>query len=138
MILRSYDELIRLPSMLERYEYLKLKEDVGASTFGSSRFLNQGFYASKQWRDVRRKVILRDESCDLGISEYEIRERPVIHHINPITIDDVVNENWEKLLDPNNLITTSYNTHQAIHFGNKSMLPSLPTERRPGDTCPWR
>ncbi len=135
---RSYSELIKLPTISERYEYLKLLGSVGFQTFGSSRFLNQGFYTSSQWKRTRRDIILRDNSCDLGIADYEIFDRPVIHHINPITIEDVENENWEKLFDPENLITTSYNTHQAIHFGNESMLPKLPIERTQGDTCLWR
>jgi hypothetical protein len=83
-------------------------------------------------------VILRDNACDLGIDGFELNDRIIIHHINPITIEDVRDENWDKLLDPENLITTSYNTHQAIHFGNERMLPKIPIERRPGDTCPWR
>ncbi len=135
---RSYTELIRLPTIEDRFEYLKLSGEIGGRTFGSNRFLNQTFYASKQWHEVRNKVILRDSSCDLAVPEYELYDRVVIHHINPITIEDVVNENWDKLLDPENLITTSYTTHQAIHFGNESLLPKLPIERTPGDTCLWR
>lgn len=135
---RSYKELVRLPTIEERFEYLKLSGEVGGRTFGSNRFLNQTFYASRQWHDARNQVIMRDLSCDLGVPEYELFDRPVIHHINPITIQDVVDENWDKLLDPENLITTSYRTHQAIHFGNSSLLPKLPIERTPGDTCLWR
>ena len=135
---RSYRELIHLDTIKDRFDYLKLTGEVGADTFGSHRFLNQHFYASRQWHDIRKQIILRDSSCDLGILDYEIHSRPVIHHINPITIEDIENENWEKLLDPDNLITTSYNTHNAIHYGNDSMLPRLPIERRPGDTCPWK
>lgn len=135
---RSYRELIHLDTIKDRFDYLKLTGEVGADTFGSHRFLNQRFYASGQWHDIRRQIILRDSSCDLGVLDYEIHSRPVIHHINPITIEDIENENWEKLLDPDNLITTSYNTHNAIHYGNDSMLPRLPIERRPGDTCPWK
>jgi hypothetical protein len=135
---RSYSELIKLPTIRERYEYLKLLGDVGFATFGSSRYLNQGFYSSSQWKRTRRDIIIRDKSCDLGIEEYEIFDRPVIHHINPITIKDIEDENWDKLFDPDNLITVSYNTHQAIHFGSESMLPRLPIERTQGDTCLWR
>ena len=135
---RSYRELIHLDTIKDRFDYLKLTGEVGADTFGSHRFLNQRFYASRQWHDIRKQIILRDSSCDLGVLDYEIHSRPVIHHINPITIEDIENENWEKLLDPDNLITTSYNTHNAIHYGNDSMLPRLPIERRPGDTCPWK
>jgi len=135
---RSYSELRSLTTIKDRYEYLKLLGEVGSETFGSNRFLNQNFYRSSQWRDARRKVILRDNACDLGIDGFELHDRIIIHHINPITIEDVRYENWDKLLDPENLITTSYNTHQAIHYGNERMLPRIPLERRPGDTCPWR
>lgn len=124
--------------MQERYEYLKLTGEVGSRTFGSNRFLNQDFYSSRLWKDARKEVILRDASCDLAIADYQIYARPVIHHINPISIEDIMNENWDKLLDPENLITTSYSTHKAIHFGSESMLPKLPIERKPGDTCLWR
>lgn len=135
---RSYSELMRYDSIRDRYEYLKLVGEVGQATFGSDRFMNQEFYRSKQWKDARRKVILRDESCDLGIPEYSIFDHVIVHHINPITVDDIINERWDKLLDPENLITTSYNTHKAIHFGNSSMLPHGLIERKPNDTCLWR
>lgn len=135
---RSYSELMHLDTIKERYEYLKLVGEVGSRTFGSNRFLNQTFYRSKQWKQARNEVIMRDQGCDLGISDYELYDRATIHHINPITIQDVIDENWDKLLNPENLITTSYNTHKAIHFGNERMLPKLPTERTPGDTCLWR
>lgn len=135
---RSYHELLQFETIRDRYEYLKLAGEVGSDTFGSNRFLNQVFYASKQWKDTRREVILRDNSCDLGIEDYELFSGITIHHINPITIDDVKDENWDKLLNPENLITTSYNTHKAIHFGNSSMIPRGVIERTPGDTCLWR
>ncbi len=135
---RSYSELIKYKTMSDRYKYLKLVGEVGSATFGSDRFLNQVFYSSKQWKEARRKVIIRDRSCDLGIDDYELYDRVVIHHINPITINDVMEENWDKLLNPENLITTSYNTHTAIHFGSEAMLPRQLTERSPGDTCLWR
>lgn len=138
MMNRSYSELRSLTTIKDRYDYLKLFGEVGCETFGSNRFLNQNFYRSRQWKDARTKVILRDNACDLGIDGFELNDRIIIHHINPITIEDVKDENWDKLLDPENLITTSYNTHQAIHFGNERMLPKIPIERRPGDTCPWR
>lgn len=129
---------MHLSTMQERFEYLKLVGEIGSRTFGSNRFLNQVFYSSKEWHKVRNEVILRDNSCDLAIPDYELYDRVVIHHINPITIDDVKDENWDKLLNPENLITTSYNTHQAIHYGNSSMLPTTKLiERRPGDTKLW-
>jgi len=134
---KCYTELIRLETMQERFDYLKLNGEIGFSTFGSNRILNQNFYRSKAWRDVRNKVIVRDCSCDLGILEYEIYDRPTIHHINPITLDDIKNENFDKLLDMENLITASYDTHKAIHFGSEKMLPNMPIARSPGDTCLW-
>jgi hypothetical protein len=135
---RSYSELITFDNILDRYNYLKLSGDVADITFGSRRILNQDFYSSKAWKDARRSAIIRDASCDLAIPEYEIFMRPVVHHINPITIEDVMDERWDKLLDLENLITVSYDTHQAIHYGNSSMLPKMPIERRPGDTCLWK
>lgn len=138
MKIRSYSELIQLPTIADRYEYLKLVGEVAGETFGSHRYLNQKFYRSAEWKSVRNDVIIRDLSCDLAIPEYEIFSHPIVHHINPITIDDVLDENWDKLFSLENLITVSYNTHQAIHFGNNRMLPKLPIERKPGDTCLWK
>ena len=135
---KSYSELITLPTMKERYKYLRLDSSVGDPTFGSNRYLNQLFYASREWHDVRREVILRDDSCDLGIVDYLIYNKPVVHHINPITMRDIEERNFDKLLDPENLITTSYLTHQAIHFGDETLIPTPFVERRPGDTCLWR
>lgn len=135
---RSYRELMQLETMQERFDYLQLLGEVGGRTFGSNRFLNQVFYSSDEWHRVRNEVIIRDESCDLAMPDYQVYDRVTIHHINPITIDDVKDENWDKLLNPENLITTSYTTHKAIHFGNRNMLPALPVERQPGDTCLWR
>lgn len=134
---RSYKELMQLDTLQDRLEYLKLRGEVGARTFGSNRFLNQTFYSSKQWHEVRNEVILRDNSCDLAVPDYELIDRVIIHHINPITIDDVKDENWDKLLNPDNLITTSYTTHQAIHYGNDSLIPIIPIERKPNDTKLW-
>ena len=137
MYKKTYKELIQFSTIEERFDYLKLTGEVGYATFGSNRLLNQKFYSSKEWRDIRNEVIIRDSSCDLGILDYEIFDRATIHHINPITIDDIKDGNFEKLLDLNNLITASYTTHKAIHFGNKSMLPNTQIERMPGDTCLW-
>lgn len=135
---RSYRELLSFDSMQDRYNYLKLSGEVANSTFGSRRYLNQQFYRSQEWKDVRNAVIIRDSSCDLAMPNYEIYKSPIVHHINPITIDDILDENLEKLFDLDNLITVSYDTHQAIHFGNDRMLPKLPIERSPGDTCLWK
>lgn len=134
---RRYSDVIQLATMQERYEYLKLSNEVGSCTFGSNRFLNQAFYSSPEWKKVRQEVILRDGACDLAIPEFEIFSNVTIHHINPITIDDVKDENWDKLLDPDNLITTSYTTHKAIHFGTANMLPRVVIERKPNDTKSW-
>lgn len=138
MQIKTYSELLTIPTIQERYSYLRLDAGVSDITFGSKRYLNQNFYTSPEWKNARRDAIIRDLSCDLAIPDYEIHSRPIVHHINPITIEDVLNENWDKLLDPENLITVSYDTHQAIHFGNEHMLPKIPLERRPWDTCPWK
>lgn len=137
-IIRSYDQLIKLPTFAERFEYLKLSAKIGESTFGFERHLNQVFYRSPEWKRTRREIILRDQGCDLGIASAEIFGRIEIHHINPITIEDV--ENREDILfDPDNLICVSPETHKALHFGDSSILQSRePVVRRPNDTCPWK
>lgn len=136
--MRTYTELLTLPTIKERYEYLKLGGSVGTVTFGGDRVFNQKFYASREWKDVRRQVIIRDNACDLGITGYELNNRIVIHHMNPVTIKDIRNEDWEYLTNPEYLISCSYTTHQAIHYGDQSLLPKVPIERKPYDTCPWR
>lgn len=133
---RSYAELKRLDSIEERFEYLALYGDVGRSTFGFDRYLNQQFYASKQWRDVRYAVIARDNGCDLGVDDYEISGRIYIHHLNPMTVADITNGN-SCILDLDNLIATTHQTHNAIHYGDGSLLKRDPIERRPGDTKLW-
>lgn len=136
MRIKSYSELRSLQTFEERYEYLRIGGQVGAATFGFERYLNQEFYRSREWRRARDEVIVRDNGCDLGILGREIHETIYIHHINPITIEDI--ENGSPLLfDPNNLISTTHTTHQAIHYGNKSLLRILPPERRRGDTDLW-
>lgn len=133
---RSYVELVKLKTLQERYEYLRLEGCVGAATFGFDRYLNQAFYRSREWREVRTKVILRDEGCDLGVSGYLCTHRAMIHHINPITLEQV--ENGDPIiLDMNNLVLCSYDTHQAIHYGPKRTLCAGPLERKPNDQCPW-
>lgn len=136
---KSYQELNRLKTFQERFDYLKLSGSVGSETFGYDRWLNQALYMSYRWKKFRREIIIRDEGCDLGVDGYVINDpRGIfVHHINPITIEDIENDN-DLLFDPNNVICTSFNTHQAIHYGDESLLPSLPIERRPFDTCPWR
>ena len=137
MLLKSYRNLILLPTILDRFEYLRIKANVGDSTFGFDRFINQDFYQSREWRQVRMKVIARDEGCDLGVPEYPIGGKVIIHHINPITAEDIENAS-DLLFDMDNLICVSESTHNAIHFGDETLLPAEPIIRMPGDTCLWR
>jgi hypothetical protein len=133
---RSYSELRKFTEFEDRFEYLKLNGDVGRSTFGFDRYINQMFYASYEWKRVRRVVILRDNGCDLGVPGYEINNGLLIHHINPIAVDDIIHgESW--ISDPEYLITTTQNTHNAIHFGNDKLLPKVVLERNPNDTKLW-
>lgn len=126
-----------LKTFEERFEYLKLHGGVGVDTFGPDRWINQNFYRSKEWKDVRNKVIIRDEGCDLAIPSFTIGDKIYIHHINPITVDDFSN-NVNKLLDLNNLVCVSFDTHQAIHYGTADYLKfSGLCERKPNDTKAW-
>lgn len=135
---KSYRELIEIPDFHDRYEYLKITGQVGDTTFGSRRYLNQMLYKYPEWRRIRNIVIERDKGCDLAHPDFEIHNQAAyIHHINPITIEDILNRD-PKVLDLNNLITTTFDTHQAIHYGSERMLPKLPIERKPNDTCPWK
>lgn len=127
-----------LPTFEERYRYLRLSGKVGADTFGHDRYINQVVYQrSPKWKEVRRKVILRDNSCDLGIEDREIHGRVIVHHMNPITIKDIEEES-DFLFNPEYLICTSHDTHNAIHYGDESLLITVPVERSPNDTCPWK
>lgn len=137
MKIRCYKDLRQLRSIFDRYNYLKIGGEVGSSTFGFDRYLNQTFYKSREWRDARRSVILRDNGCDLGVDGYPIVKELVVHHMNPITMDDIEDRN-PAILDPEFLICVSDRTHKAIHYGDVDLLPNDPVERRPGDTCPWR
>lgn len=137
MIIRTYSELIVLPTFEERYKYLRLGGTVGEATFGFDRYLNQTFYKSKEWRQVRDYVIIRDNGCDLGMNDREIYGRVLIHHMNPITVDDIIQRS-RYLLDPEYLICTTKNTHNAIHYGDDKLLITAPITRRKNDTCPWR
>lgn len=135
---KSYTELMSLRTFEERFEYLKLDGIVGYQTFGSDRWLNQAFYTSSTWRPIRNSIIVRDLGCDLGIRDREIIGKIIIHHMNPINVDDIVDAS-DYLLNPEYLIACSLITHNAIHYGDINLLaPSFPTERRPNDTCPWR
>lgn len=137
MKLKSYRNLILLPTFEERYEYLKLSGIVGESTFGFDRYLNQGFYTSTEWRRFRYKMIARDEGCDMGHPDYPIGGRVILHHLNPLEVDDFENSS-DALFDPDNVICVSEATHNAIHFGDKTLLPADPILRTANDTIPWR
>lgn len=136
-MIRSYRELIRIPTFEERFEYLKLPGSVGEATFGFDRYLNQRFYQSTEWRQLRNKVIARDNACDMACPDHDIYGLILIHHINPITIEDIENSS-EALFDMNNVVCVSSITHNAIHFGDASLLPKPLVERRPNDTIPWK
>ena len=136
-MLRTYSELSRLQTFRERFEYLRLDGIVGVETFGFDRYLNQVFYNSDEWKAVRKTVIIRDNGCDLGMDGYDIHGKIIVHHMNPFSIDDVLHRK-EELLDPEFLISTVLNTHNAIHYGDESLLPSTPIVRTRNDTCPWR
>lgn len=135
-MIRTYSEMSRLTTHKERFQYLALHGSVGRSTFGFDRHINQKFYTSRQWRHLRHEVVLRDLGCDLGVMGYEIHDRPLIHHMNPITADDIMHGD-ESILDPEFLVMTTHNTHNAIHYGDESLLPRIHTPRRPGDTRLW-
>lgn len=135
---RSYKELSRLRTFKERYDYLRLHGEVGKDTFGFDRYLNQALYMSPEWRRFRKEVIIRDNGCDLGDPDHEIKgDRIIIHHINPLTVEDVM-ERAPAIFDMDNVVCVSYRTHQAIHYGDESLLPQEPVQRSAGDTCPWK
>ena len=133
----SYEELLLIPDFLGRFRYLKLDGVIGDETFGWERYLNQQFYHSNEWKNLRHRIITRDAGCDLGVSGREITGRIYIHHINPIEPKDIYKHS-DILLDPNNLICVSKRTHDAIHYGKEDMLFDGITERKPNDTCPWK
>ena len=136
-MIRTYSELITLPTFEERYRYLKIGGTVGEETFGFDRYLNQSFYKTKEWLRIRDHVIIRDQGCDLAMFDREIRGKILIHHMNPITKEDIMRRS-KYLLDPEYLICTVKNTHDAIHYGDESLLIKAPIERQKNDTCPWR
>lgn len=137
MNIKRYSELILLPTFEERYKYLQLNGIIGDETFGFDRYINQMFYRSQEWKQVRDYVIVRDNGCDLGVEGHEIRGKILIHHMNPIGIKDIQQVN-KFLLDPEYLITTMLSTHNAIHYGDESLLVTDPIERSKNDTCPWK
>ena len=136
-MIRTYTDLIAIPTFVERFKYLKLMGSVGADTFGYDRYLNQIFYTTREWRHLRDQVILRDMGRDLAMEGYEIHGKLYIHHLNPISKDDII-ERSEYLMNPEFLVCTSFETHNAIHYGNADNLRSVPIERRANDTCPWK
>lgn len=136
-MIRTYSELILLPTFEERYRYLRLEGIVGKETFGYDRYLNQILYRSQEWREFRDFIIVRDNGCDLACEGFDIPTRILVHHINPISVEDVINRS-RKVFDPENAISTSHNTHQAIHYGDEKLLIVKPIERFRNDTCPWK
>lgn len=136
-MIKTYSELITLPTFEERFRYLQLDGVVGKSTFGYDRYLNQQFYTSKDWKRVRNQIILRDNGLDLGMEDHAINGKIYIHHMNPLMVNDLVDKT-RYLLDPEYLICVSHSTHNAIHYGDESLLPQPIVERRPNDTCPWK
>ena len=135
--IRTYSQLKQLQTFEERYDYLKLGGVVGEDTFGFDRYLNQNFYRSREWKRVRDEVIMRDNGCDLGIDGYEIRGKILIHHMNPITSEDIHHVS-DHLLNPEYLICVTHRTHNAIHYGDENLIVTAPIERTQNDTCPWR
>ena len=137
MSIRTYSELITLPTFEERYRYLQLNSSIGEETFGFDRYINQNFYRSQEWKRVRDLVIIRDNGCDLGMEDREIYGRIYIHHMNPLLPKDF-HYSTDFLLNPEYLICTTHTTHNAIHYGDEDLLMKNPIERKPNDTCPWK
>ena len=136
MMIRTYSELVKMGSFIDRFNYLKLNGSVGKPTFGYDRYLNQKFYTSNEWRTLRNHIIVRDRGCDLGDSDHEILGKVIIHHMNPMDIQSLI-RNISENMDPEFLICVSHATHNAIHYGDESLLPTDLVERQPGDTSPW-
>ena len=134
--IRRYSELCKIQTFEGRFDYLKLHGVVGESTFGFDRYLNQVLYRSSEWKRARNAVIVRDDGCDMGLGDYPAN-RIIIHHMNPLSVEDLENRS-DMIFDPEFLICVSFDTHNAIHFGDETLLPKLPVERKTGDTCPWR
>ena len=137
MSIRTYSELITIPTFEERFEYLQLKGSVGKDTFGYDRYLNQVLYRSPEWKRLRNQIIIRDDGCDLACDGYDIYGKVLIHHLNPITVEDVLARS-RKVFDPDNLVCVSHNTHNAIHYSDVDLLVTGPIIRTKNDTCPWR
>lgn len=136
-MIKTYSELITIPTFIDRFKYLQLNGSVGSDTFGYDRYLNQILYSSKEWKRCRRDIIIRDEGCDLACEGFTIHGRILIHHINPITVQDILDRN-PIVFDPENLITVTHDTHNAIHYGDEGLLVTSPIIRTSNDTCPWK
>lgn len=136
-MIRTYSELMTIDKFEDRFKYLKMGGKIGEATFGYERYLNQIFYRCDDWKAVRREIIIRDDGCDLGHPDYPIKGIIIVHHLNPITVEDILNRD-PKLFDPENLISVAKLTHNAVHFGDESLLPKPLVERFKWDTCPWR
>ena len=137
MSIKTYSELITISTFEERFEYLQLKGSVGKDTFGYDRYLNQVLYRSPEWKRLRNQIIIRDGGCDLACDGYDIYDKVLIHHLNPITVEDVLTRS-RKVFDPDNLVCVSHSTHNAIHYGDMDLLATGPIIRTKNDTCPWR
>ena len=137
MSIRTYSELITIQTFEERFEYLQLKGSVGKDTFGYDRYLNQVLYRSPEWKRLRNQIIIRDGGCDLACDGYDVYGKILIHHLNPITVEDVLTRS-RKVFDPDNLVCVSHSTHNAIHYGDVDLLATGPIIRTKNDTCPWR
>lgn len=137
LLIRTYHQLMQYSTFEERFKYLSLKGQVGEETYGFDRWINQKFYRSPEWKQIRNSIIIRDSGCDLGIIGREIPDRVIVHHMNPILVQDIQNAS-EYLLNPEYLICVSNNTHQAIHYGDESLLMVMPAPRTANDTCPWK
>lgn len=137
MSIKTYSELILLPTFEERFKYLQLNGRVGDDTFGFDRYINQKFYRSAEWKRIRDYIIIRDNGCDLAVDGYEIHGRILIHHMNPITISDI-KFSTEYLMNPDYLICATHNTHNAIHYGDEKQIITGPIVRTKNDTCPWK
>lgn len=135
--MKSYRELLTFSTFKERYEYLRLNGIVAQETFGYERYLNQTLYRSKEWKSFRQQIIIRDCGCDLALEDYTIYGKILIHHLNPITVRDVIDRS-SAVFDPDNVVCVSFDTHNAIHYGDASLLVTLPPERTVNDTCPWK
>lgn len=134
---KSYTEMLRYSTLLDRYNYLKLNGSVGKETFGFSRYLNQALYCSNEWKRFRREVIIRDNGCIFGLEGYDIKSKLIVHHINPITLEQIEDRD-PMVFSMDNVVCVSHKVHEAIHYGDLSLLPRDPIERKPFDTCPWK